>query len=121
MALITVEEIKNETGFDLSQLLSLSPQQADKWLARQEREIVNYIGKYAWGGVEQVKWYMKDAIKRSYIKEALMEQVIFLKQNNFVDSKAISKISVAQDTRDISPIAHDILANAGLLYTGKWI
>lgn len=121
MAIITVEEVKNETGYDLAQMLGLTtPQQAQKWLNRIEREVLNYIGTYAFGGFEQVKWYLKDAVKKSQIKEAVLEQVIYLKANNFIDGNLISKVSTAKDTRTIAPLCHDILANAGLLYTGKW-
>lgn len=121
MAIITVEEIKNETGYDLAQMLSLTtPQQAQRWLNRVEREVLNYIGEFAYGGYEQVKWYLKDAIKKSVIKEAVLEQVIFLKENNFIDANLIAKQSVANDTRTIAPLCHSILANAGLLYAGKW-
>ena len=120
MAIITVEEIKNETGFDLAQMLGLeTPQQAERWLNRIEREVLSHIGKYAWGGIEQAKKYLTNAKYREVIKEALMEQIIFLQHNNFVDGNMIANATIAKDTLCIAPLCHDILLNAGLLYVGR--
>lgn len=120
MAIVTAEDIKNETGIDLSVKLGIEPRYVNRWLERQQRHIVNYIARYAWGGLAQAQTYLSDQHGAGVIREALIEHVVFLNANNFIDSNDFADKDVADRTREIAPLAHDILANNGLLYTGRW-
>lgn len=118
MTIVTVEDVKNETGIDLSQELGKSPQLVNKWLERQQREILHYIARYAWGGIAQAEAYLCDPRTAGIIKQAILEQIEFLAHNNFIEAKDIADKEIADKTRYIAPLAHDILIDAGLLYTG---
>lgn len=116
--IVTVDDVKNEIDIELSVALGNSPQYVNKWLERQQRAILNHIAKYAWGGIQQAEAYLNDPQSREIIKRALLEQIDFLAHNNFVDASDIADREVASKMRDIAPLAHDILLNGGLLYTG---
>lgn len=116
--LVSAEDVKNETGIDLSKVLGKEGQLANKWIERQQRTILNYIARYAYGGIEQAESYLRHPVTAQIIRQALLEQIDFLAHNNFIDASEIANKEVANNTSDIAPLAHDILLNAGLLYTG---
>lgn len=120
MAIITVEDVKNEIGIDLREELGKDVPYVDKWLERQQRHILNYIARYAWGGIKQAESYLCDKHKLQIVKQAILEQIEFLSLNNFVDAKDIADRDITDKKREIAPIAHDVLSNGGLLYMGAY-
>ncbi|MCH5157475.1 MAG: hypothetical protein J1G02_06350 [Clostridiales bacterium] len=116
--IVTAEDIKNEIGIDLSQALGKQSQYINRWLERQQRSILNHIARYAYGGIEQAEGYLHYPVTAQVIREALIEHIVFLSHNNFIDASEIANKDVADNMRDIAPLAHDILLNGGLLYTG---
>lgn len=120
MIIITAEDVKNEIEIDLTQALGKDAVYVDKWLARQQRHMLNYIALHAWGGIRQAEAYLCDEHKGQVIKQALLEQIEFLALNNFVDANDVADREIADKKRKIAPLARDILANNGLLYTGAY-
>ena len=83
---------------------------------------MNHIARYAHSGMKQVESYLLNPIAKKIIKQSIIEQIDFLAHNNFVVAKHIANVDVANKTRSIAPMAHEILLNAGLLYSGaRWL
>lgn len=117
--LITPEEVKNELEVDLVAELGVQPKQAERWLLRVQRTIINHVARYTYGGVESVWRRMNDERYKSVIKEAIIEQIDYLATNNYVQADQIMKTGQGQLAEPIiAPLAHQLLLNAGLLYTG---
>jgi|SRR5699024_3521419 len=117
--LITPEEVKNELEIDLVAELGVQPKQAERWLLRVQRTIINHVARYTYGGVESVWRSLNDKRYKSVIKEAIVEQIDYLSTNNYVQADQIMKTGQGQLAEPIiAPLAHQLLLNAGLLYTG---
>lgn len=119
--LITVEDVKNELGISLASELELQPKQVDKWLMRQQRTILNHIARYAFGGMAQVERMLERDENVKIVREAIIEHIDYLADNNFVQPNKVMNVNGAQSVEPtIAPLAHQLLLNAGLLYTGEW-
>lgn len=119
--LITVEDVKNELGISLAAELDMQPKQVDKWIMRQQRTILNHIARYAYRGMEQVKRMLERDENVKVIREAIIEHIDYLADNNFVQPNKVMNVNGQQSVEPtIAPLAHQILLNAGLLYTGEW-
>lgn len=119
--LITVEDVKNELGISLAAELDMQPKQVDKWIMRQQRTILNHIARHAYRGMEQVKRMLERDENVKVIREAIIEHIDYLADNNFVQPNKVMNVSGQQSVEPtIAPLAHQILLNAGLLYTGAW-
>ena len=116
--IVTAEDVKNATGIELSKVLGKECQYVNRWLERQQRAILNHIACYAWGGIQQAESFLENPRSRAKIKEALIEHIDFLAHNNFIDASDIADKDVTQRMHNVAPLAHQILLNAGLLYTG---
>lgn len=117
--LVTMDEVKNAIGKDLQEALGVTVDRANMWIEDQEEDILNFIADYAWGGMGQVKRYLSDPNKREIIKKAVIRQICFLADNNFIDKGAIAEKSKADNLIDIAPKAYEILKNNGLLRIGR--
>ena len=118
--LVSIADVKNELDIDLEKEFGKTSQHVDKWLGSQQREILNHIARYAYGGMVKVEAYLLRPQARQIIKQAILEQINFLAHNNFVEAKYVADMDVANKMRDIAPMAHEILLNAGLLYSGAY-
>lgn len=119
--LITVEDVKNELDISLASELDMQPKQVDRWIMRQQRTILNHIARYAYGGMEQVKRYLCNPCNVKVIQEAIIEHIDYLADNNYVQPNKVMNVNGAQIVEPvIAPLAHQILLNAGLLFTGAW-
>ena len=84
-----------------------------------KRTIINHVAGYTCGGVESGWRRLNDERYKSAIKEAIIEQIDYLATNNYVQSDQIMKTGQGQLAEPIiAPLAHRLLINAGLLYTG---
>lgn len=117
--LITVEDVKNELDLDIASELGMQPKQVEKWLARVQRTIISHIARYVYGGIEQVDCLLQRERNVKVVREAIIEQIDYLATNNFVQADKVMNTGAAQVAEPvIAPLAHQILLNAGLLYTG---
>ena len=118
--LVTQEDVKNELDIDIAQELNLQPKQSERWLARIALIIINHIASYAFGGIEQVNRMLENEECRKIVKEAIIEQIDFLSENNYVQADKVMNTGKGQVAMPvIAPLAHQMLMNAGLLFTGK--
>ena len=118
---VTVEDVKNELDISLAEELGLQPKQVDRWLARVQRTIVNHIARYAYGGIEQARHMLCHERNLKVVREAIIEQIDYLATNNFVQADKVMNTGGGQVAEPvIAPLAHQLLLNAGLLYSGAW-
>ena len=116
--LVTVEDVKNELGIDLRTELGKQPQYVNRWLARVQRTIINHVARYAYNGMRQAERMLKNVDCAKMIKEAILEQIDYLATNNFVQADKVMNVSGQIAGPGVAPLAHQILLNAGLLYSG---
>ncbi len=116
--IISVEDVKNELDLDLTSELGEQAKQVDKWLMRVQRTILNYIAQFAYGGMRQVENLLQCSENVAVVREAIIEQIDFISSNNFVQTDKILNVGGQSVEPTIAPLAHQILANAGLLYAG---
>lgn len=119
--IVTLEDVKNELDIDLSADLGKQPPYVDKWLMRIQRTVLNHIARYAYNGIRQVEYMLCCEKNRAVIKEAIIEQIDYLASNNYVQADKVMSTSGQFAEPVIAPLAHQILLNAGLLYTGAGI
>ena len=120
---VTVEDVKNELDISLADELGMQPKQVNRWIARVQRTIVNHIARYAYGGIQQVKRMLQYDCNVEVVQKAIIEQIDYLAVNNFVQPDKVMNVSGQQTAEPIiAPLAHQMLLNAGLLYTGmrRW-
>lgn len=115
MRIVTNEDVKNATGYQIEQVFNFTADQAQKWLDREQKKIELYIADYAYGGMAQVNYYLGCAGKREIIKQAIIENVAFIIGSNGVDATRIVDKGTAYNTFAISPLAKKILEQNGLL------
>lgn len=116
--LITVEDVKNELDISLADELGMQPKQVNRWLSRVQRTIVNHIARYAYGGIKQAERMLQNERNRTVVRQAIIEQIDYLATNNFVQADKVMNTSGQIAEPIIAPLAHQLLLNAGLLYTG---
>lgn len=116
--LVTAEDVKNELNIDLLKSLNAQPAYVDNWLKRVQRTILNFVAGYAYGGNEQVQRYLQSERNRQVFHEAIIEQIEYLARNKFMQPLNLMTVRGEYAAPSISPIAKDILENAGLLYAG---
>lgn len=116
--LVTAEDVKNELGIDLAVELGRQPKYVDNWLRRIEKTILNHIARYAFGGMEQVRRMLTCSEYVKAVKEAIIEQIDYLSSNNYVQPDKVMNTGGQIAEPFIARLAHQILLNAGLLYTG---
>ncbi len=118
---VTVEDVKNELDISLAEELQLQPKQVDRWLMRVQRTILNHIARYAYGGMEKVRRLIRFEKNLEVVREAIIEQIDYLATNNFVQADKVMNTGGGQLAEPvIAPLAHQVLLNAGLLYTGAY-
>lgn len=115
--IVTVEDIKNELDIDL--VAVKGAKQAERWLKRREHEILAFIATYAYGGMPQVELYLKNSKYKAVIKEAIVEQVNYLAENNFVEPENIISRNNEYQCEQISKVVYNLLLANGLLWTGR--
>lgn len=117
--IVTVEDVKNELDISLADELGMQPRQVDRWLARVQRVIINHMARYAYGGIERIKRILAHDRNVKYVYQAIIEQIDYIATNNFVQPDKVMNVNGQQSVEPIiAPLAHQILLNAGLLYTG---
>lgn len=117
--LITVEDVKNELGINLVVELDKQPKYVDKWLKRNvQTTIFNHIARYRRCGIEAVARMISYPPYAKTIKDAMIEQVDYLASNNYVQANKVMNTGGQVAAPIIAPLAHQLLLNAGLLYTG---
>lgn len=117
--LITVEDVKNELDIDLAIELGKQPKQVNRWILRQQRTILNHVARYAYGGMRQVERMLQCEDNVNVVREAIIEQIDYLHTNNFVEPNRVMNVSGQEAAEPvIAPLAHQVLLNSGLLYTG---
>ncbi|MDE7454995.1 MAG: hypothetical protein K2M64_04120 [Clostridia bacterium] len=117
--IVSVEDIKNELNLDVGDDLGMQPQQVQRWIARQQSRILNYIAYCAKVGIEQVNSMLNDPHNVKVVREAILEHIDFLADNNYVQADNLLKLNGQTAEPSIAPLAHLILLNAGLLNTGE--
>lgn len=119
--LVTVEDVKNELDISLASELEMQPNQVNKWIMRQQRTVLNHIARYAYGGMQQVERMLKHEQNVKVVCEAIIEHINYVAENNYVQPNSVMNVSGEQAVEPIiAPLAHQVLLNAGLLYTGAW-
>lgn len=116
--LVTAVDVKNELDLDLAAELGRQPKYVDRWLARVQQTVLNHIARYAYGGMAQVKCLLQNARNVEAVQQAIIEQIDYLSTNNYVQADKVMNTSGQIAEPVIAPLAHQILLNAGLLYTG---
>lgn len=117
--LITVEDVKNELGIDVVAELGKTPQYAERFLSGVATEVLNHIADYAFYHMAQVRRYLANPHKRAVIREAVLDQVVFLSANGWVNASDIADKNVANGTIGIATKAHERLLNEGLLSVAR--
>lgn len=117
--LVTVEDVKNALGIDIGADLGLNPKQTNRWLQRTQRHILTYIALHAYHGERQVQEYLQDDGLVKVIKEVILEQIEFIKANNYVEADKVLQVNGGSTEPAIAPYARDLLLASGLLYTGR--
>ena len=118
--LITVEDVKNELDLSIADELGMQHRQVDKWIMRQQQTILNHIARYVNGGMEQLKIMLNDESNVQVVREAIIEQINYIADNNFVQPNNVMNIDGQQDTKPtIAPLAHQMLLNSGLLLAAE--
>lgn len=116
--LITIEDVKNELDISLADELGMQPKQVDRWLARVQRTVINHIARYAYSGITQAERLLQNERNKAVVRQAIIEQIDYLATNNFVQADKVMNTSGQVAEPVIAPLAHQLLLNAGLLYTG---
>ena len=119
--LITAVDVKNELGIDIGVELGIQPAQVERWLARVQRTIINHIASYAYGGLEEAERRVNLPQNKTVMQRAILEQIDYLAANNFVQADKVMKTGAQVAEPVIAPLAHQMLLNAGLLYTGACV
>lgn len=119
---VTSEDVKNELDLSLAEELGMQPKQVNRWILRVQTTIVNHIARYAYGGIQQVECMLQHECNVKVVKKAIIEQIDYLSTNNFVQPDKVMKVGGKVAEPIIAPLAHQMLLNAGLLYTGarRW-
>lgn len=130
--IITTEDIYNNLNIDLASRLKVSGQAnattvTSHYIAERQTEIVQYIALHCYDGINQAMAYFSDDFFIESLKEAVLQQVKYVLDNGdmnyggiLMQNAGIQKLSM--DERiigGISPKAHLILLNVGLLYLGR--
>lgn len=114
--LITVEDVKNELDISIADELGLQPRQVDKWIMRQQQTILNHIASHVDGGMAQAEILLQDESNAKAVRAALIEQINYIAVNNFVQPNSVMNVNGQQAVEPtISPLAHLMLLNAGLM------
>lgn len=116
--LVTVEDVKNELDINLAEEFGGRPKRADRWLKEQQQTVLSHIARYAYGGVAQVKRLLTREQNVKAVYEAIIAQIDYLSSNNFVQPEKVMNTGTGSVEPAIAPHAHQILLNAGLLYSG---
>lgn len=116
--LVTAEEFYNATGINLTEHFK-TQSAVDNWLQSQEDNVIDYIATYAFNGMSQVQRYLGNARLREVIKKAVLRQAEFVARNGYVQYDLIAVKSEAENIVGFCPSARALLANNGLLYTGR--
>lgn len=117
--LVTATDIKNELDIDLATDLNMQPRQVERWIYRVQSTILNHVARYRYGGAETLYMVLANQRYKAAIEEAIVEQVEYLSTNNYVQPEKVMNTSKGQVAEPvIAPLAHQILLNAGVLYTG---
>ena len=122
--------VTNELGEDLIGTLNLADDTkrasaVDRYLRRISRVIYNYIYSHCSTNTKDYVEYLlaKKPEWRKIIQEALEEQLYYTLRNgdlttyNGIDIYNGTKMQLKREDT-ISPLASDVLANAGILYNG---
>ncbi len=117
--LVTIEDIKNELDIDLQVTLGKQPQYVNKWIGRQQETVLNHIASYRYGGRSDVNRLLESGEVVSVVRKAIIEQIDYLAENNFVQPQQAMTADYSS-LPHVAPLAHQILENAGLLYSGAW-
>lgn len=115
---VSVDDVKSKLGIDLIAQLG-NDLQANLFIARQQRKILNHITEYAYAGNAQVDLYLKCQDSKEIIIEAIIEQIDFVAYNQFVEPSRLMQRDKSDNAIALAPEAHRILLNSGLLYTGR--
>lgn len=118
--LITYEDVKNETGIDLTAEMGLQPREVNLWIKRQERTVLNYIAAHKVSGYIAAQKMLQDETATAVIKQALLEHIQFLRENKFVEPDLLAQKNGDQLVPSVAVQAQWTLENSGLLYTGRW-
>lgn len=122
MNIVSIEDVKNEYGYDLLQVLNLpNASLVDNWIKRREREVKNYIAEFCFFRKAQVEAYIANPNTLPTIKEAILNHIEFILINKqYIPSQEMDR-TLGEQQYTISKSTHDILASAGLLYAGaRW-
>ena len=127
--LVTAEEIKNETGFDIARLDNMTGRALERWIERQENIILNFIRSHCYYGQQQLEYYLSFDNLKGYIKEAIIEQIDYIcttkndaSKINAISARAGSYNALAKEKVTayvIAPQAEELLRSHGLLYLGS--
>ncbi len=118
--LVTIEDIRNELDIDLQTSLGKQPQYVNKWIGRQQETVLNHIASYRYGGRRDVDRLLESCEVVSVVRKAIIEQIDYLAENNFVQPQQAMTADYSSLSH-IAPLAHQILENAGLLYSGACV
>lgn len=127
--LVSVEEIKNETGFDIARLYNLTGRPLERWIERQENIILNFIRSHCYYGQRQLEYYFGFDNLKEAIRQAVIEQIDYVctTKNDASKINAVSARAGSYNALDkqrvtayvIAPQAEEILRSHGLLYIGS--
>lgn len=129
--LFTVSDVFNATNINLAERLGAtdnSTQYVENWCKERQDEILDYIGSFAWNGRKQAERYANSPYLAPRIVEAVMYQIRYVVENEgqsniggiLLHSRGMSKLSIRERLEaGISPKAHRVLENNGLLYRGR--
>lgn len=133
MYILNNDYVLNELGIDLLRDLNATkdPKRssiAERHLKRASTLIYNFIYSFARNDAKDYIEFgcAKNPNWREPIQQALEEQVIFMRPNpdtsqtRGVNIMAGTKMALKREDA-ISPLAQDILQNAGILYTGYYL
>lgn len=132
MSLIDVNEINEALGIDLQSKIGKGQNNTTytmRWIQKREDEILLLIAGHCWGGTEQAIRYTKNQRARDIIKEAIIDQVEYMLDNESIEKLGgiiLSPNGVVQTLSkeqrmdaEISPRAYERLLNEGLLNANR--
>jgi len=130
--LITSEDIYNNLNIDLASRLNVTGQAnativVNNYITERQDEIVEYLALHNYDGRMQAEMFFTDELYTDDLKRAILQQVRYVLDNSdmnyggiLMQGGGIQKLSIQERiTAMISPKAHLILANAGMLYCGR--
>lgn len=130
--IITTEDIYNNLNIDLASRLNVAGQAnativVNNYITERQEEIVEYIALHSYDGRFQAECFFTDEFYLDDLKRAILQQVKYVLDNNdmnyggiLMQSGGIQKLSIQERIVNmISPKAHLILANAGMLFCGR--